>query len=60
MCFCTNLKNYRQEKNVSQKKMAELMGVAPSTYSLCLLVIFNTINRLSLRGDTFNRFYFLA
>lgn len=30
------------------------------TLGMCLLVIFNTINRLPLRGDTFNRFYFLA
>lgn len=34
MCFFDNLKKCRQQKNLSQKEIAELIGVAPSTYSL--------------------------
>lgn len=33
MCFCSNLKKIRNEKGVSQKQLADLIGVAPSTYS---------------------------
>lgn len=34
MCFFENLKRCRQQKNLSQKEIAKLIGVAPSTYSL--------------------------
>lgn len=34
MCFFNNLKQCRLHKNLSQKELAESIGVAPSTYSL--------------------------
>ncbi len=34
MCFFNNLKQCRLNKNLSQKELAESIGVAPSTYSL--------------------------
>ena len=34
MCFCDNLKKCRETKGMSQKELAEIIGVAPSTYSL--------------------------
>lgn len=34
MCFYENLKKCRIEKGFSQKEIAELLGIAPSTYSL--------------------------
>lgn len=34
MCFYENLKKSRIQKGFSQKQMAELLGIAPSTYSL--------------------------
>ncbi len=34
MCFSDNLKKCRIEKGLSQKELAEKIGVAPSTYSL--------------------------
>ena len=34
MCFLNNLKQCRLHKNLSQKELAESIGVAPSTYSL--------------------------
>lgn len=34
MCFCDNLKKCRESKGMSQKELAEIIGVAPSTYSL--------------------------
>lgn len=34
MCFYENLKKIRIQRGFSQKQMAELLGIAPSTYSL--------------------------
>lgn len=34
MCFYKNLKKYREIGGFSQKQMAELLDIAPSTYSL--------------------------
>ena len=34
MCFYINLKKCREDKGLSQKEVAEMIGVAPSTYSL--------------------------
>ena len=33
MCFSNNLKHYRQQKQLTQRQVANLLGVAPSTYS---------------------------
>lgn len=59
MCFCDNLKKCRESKGMSQKDLAEIIGVAPSTYSLYesgarepdVLKIKNIAKALDVTGD---------
>ena len=50
------LKDFREDKDISQKKMAEILNVAQTTYSdyeLCKINIpLNTLKKLALFFDT--------